>query len=71
MVGYLMTWDLFDLPNVVGGEVMMRQAQLYEHMYAMEYEARDAGSGPATAGDGEARAKAKNKPKPRGGGGLL
>ncbi|CAK0827125.1 unnamed protein product, partial [Prorocentrum cordatum] len=40
MVDYLMTWDLLDLPNVVGVEVMLRQAQLYEYMYAMEYEAK-------------------------------
>ncbi|CAK0831590.1 unnamed protein product [Prorocentrum cordatum] len=48
MIDYLMTCDLLDLPNVVGVEVMLRQAQLYEYMYAMEYEARDAG-GPASA----------------------
>ncbi|CAK0807083.1 unnamed protein product, partial [Prorocentrum cordatum] len=40
MVDYLMTWDLLDLPNVVGVEVMLRQAQLYEYTYAMEYEAK-------------------------------
>ncbi|CAK0869113.1 unnamed protein product [Prorocentrum cordatum] len=57
MVDYLMTWDLLDLPNVVGVEVMLRQAQLYEYMYAMEYEARDSG--------------AKGKPKSRAGGGFL
>ena len=70
-IDYLMTWDLLDLPNVVGVEVMLRQAQLYEYMYAMEYEARDSGSSSAAPADGEPKAKAKGKPKSRGGGGLL
>ena len=71
MIDYLMTWDLLDLPNVVGVEVMIRQAQLYEYMYAMEYEARDAGAGSSAPAEGEPKAKAKGKPKSRGGGGLL
>ncbi|CAK0804177.1 unnamed protein product, partial [Prorocentrum cordatum] len=53
MVDYLMTWDLLDLPNVVGVEVMLRQAQLYEYMYAMEYEARDSGVSTAASAEGE------------------
>jgi hypothetical protein len=71
MVDYLMTWDLLDLPNVVGVEVMLRQAQLYEYMYAMEYEARDSGASTAGPTEGEPKAKAKGKPKSRGGGGFL
>ncbi|CAK0790921.1 unnamed protein product, partial [Prorocentrum cordatum] len=61
MVDYLMTWDLLDLPNVVGVEVMLRQAQLYEYMYAMEYEARDSGVSAAVSAEGEPKAKAKGK----------
>ncbi|CAK0843265.1 unnamed protein product, partial [Prorocentrum cordatum] len=55
MVDYLMTWDLLDLPNVVGVEVMLRQAQLYEYMYAMEYEARDSGASTAATLEGASR----------------
>ena len=45
MMDFVAGWDHVNLPDLVGIEVALRQAQLYEYMYAMEYEVYDSAPG--------------------------
>eukprot|EP00959_Pyramimonas_sp_CCMP1952_P335329 7021434-Pyramimonas_sp.AAC.1 len=68
MLEHLGCWDKLNLPDLVGVELAMRQAQLYECIYSMGFEAQQArGSGGAALADGDGKDKNK-KGRGRGAG---
>jgi len=68
MLEHLGCWDQLNLPDLVGVELAMRQAQLYEYIYSMEFEAQQArGSGGSAPVEGDNKDKSK-RGRGRGGG---
>ena len=64
MIEHLACWDQVNLPDLVGVELAIRQAQLYEYIYSMEFEAQQSKGSNKDGSEGDGKKKGRG----RGGG---